>query len=95
MRTKTAWPTRVHTAPGPTGSAPAAIKVALVDISLSGAMISAPSPIAAVGDMLTLGIDIKAEDENVHLSLPASICHCNKAGLTDTFFVGQAFKNLK
>ena len=95
MRTKTAWPTRVHPAPGPNGSAPAAIEVALVDISLSGAMISAPSPLAAVGDMLTLGIDVKVEDETVHLLLPASICHCNKAGLTDTFFIGLAFKNLK
>ena len=94
MRTKTSWPTTVRTI-GKDGKAAAqALESSLVDISMQGAMINAPSALAAIGD--TIQITIAAVVENVATNLPltATICHNNKSRDGECYYVGMAFKNV-
>ena len=92
MRVKTSWPTTVLL-PGKDGvAAPQPLEVALIDISMSGAMIKAPTALAAIGEIVTLSISALLENAPVQLTLNGTVCHNNKAGGEEGFCVGLAFK---
>jgi c-di-GMP-binding flagellar brake protein YcgR len=94
MRTKTSWPTTVRTI-GKDGKASAqALEASLVDISMQGAMINAPSALAAIGDTIQITIAAVVEAVPTNLPLTATICHNNKSRDSDAYFVGMAFRNL-
>lgn len=87
MRTKTSWPTKVHEAHGDTS-------VTLIDISVSGAMIKAEKPLAAIGAPLRLTMDITVDNSPMQLTLQARVCHNNKGTYEEAYFIGMAFQNL-
>jgi c-di-GMP-binding flagellar brake protein YcgR len=89
MRIRTSWPTSVQL----TGDAKE-IDVTLIDMSASGAMIKAPSSLAALGDVIQINIAVIIDNAPSELSLQANICHNNKATQEEGFFIGLAFKNL-
>lgn len=94
MRTKTSWPTTVLLS-GKTHPADTAIlDVTLVDISVSGAMVKAPSALAAVGETITVFITVSFDGAPVELALASRVCHNNRAGTEAAFYVGMAFMNL-
>ena len=87
MRTKTSWPTCVQLDDGE-------VDVALIDISIAGAMIKAPSTLAAVGSELKLSIDAVADGLPIRLNLVALVCHSNRSKDEDAYFMGLAFKGV-
>ena len=89
MRVRTSWPTSVQL-PG----AAQELDVALIDMSTSGAMIKAPTGLAALGEVVKLHIAVVIDGAPAELSIQASICHNNKAAQEESFFIGLAFKNL-
>jgi c-di-GMP-binding flagellar brake protein YcgR len=94
MRTKTSWPTTAQ-AVGKDGAATGQpVQGTLVDISLQGAMISSPAPLAVVGDTIKINIAAVVEDVATNLTLSAAVCHNNKSKTGDNYFVGMAFKNV-
>ncbi|APW43142.1 PilZ domain-containing protein [Rhodoferax saidenbachensis] len=94
MRVKTSWPTTVLQ-PGKDGAAtPQALDVTLIDISMSGTMIKAPTALAAIGEVLTLSMDAIVDNMPVRLTLAGKVCHNNRAGGEDAFCIGLAFTNL-
>lgn len=94
MRTRTTWPTTVQVqekdGQPPTGP----LNATLVDVSMQGAMIKVDTPLANVGDLVTLGIAVTVDDAPVQLTLAASICHNNRVASELAFCIGVAFKNL-
>lgn len=93
MRTKVSWPTTAAVASA-AGSAEQAVDVTLVDISISGAMIKAPTPMAAIGASLNLVMNVEVDNAPYTLKLTAGICHNNRAKYEDAHFIGLAFKAL-
>lgn len=91
MRTKVSWPTTAAVA-GEAASEP--VVVSLIDISTSGAMIKAPTAIAAIGEELSLVMNVEVEGAPYALKLNAGICHNNRAKYEDAHFIGMAFKAL-
>ncbi len=94
MRTKTSWPTRLVSVDGAAQDLPDGLSVSLVDISTSGAMIKASSPVAAVGKLVQLEIAVNFEDTPLLLNLTGAVCHSNKASYEDAHFMGLSFKGL-
>jgi hypothetical protein len=94
MRTKTTWPTTVLVQGKDGQPASEPLDATLVDISMQGAMFKVDTPLASVGDLVTLGIAVSFDDAPVQLSLAASICHNNRVGSDLAFCIGVAFKNL-
>ena len=94
MRTKTSWPCSVVLPGNAVNAAPQELDVALIDLSMSGAMIKASSGLGSVGNLITVSVAVTFEGALVQLSLPASICHNNKAHSEDAYFVGLAFKGV-
>jgi c-di-GMP-binding flagellar brake protein YcgR len=94
MRTKTSWPTTVRTIDKDGTPATRALDATLVDISMQGAMVRAPSALAAIGDTIQINIAAMVEDVATNLPLMATICHNNKSRDGDFYFIGMAFKNL-
>ncbi len=89
MRIRTSWPTTVQL-----NGAAQEIDVTLIDMSASGAMIKAPSALAALGEVIQLHIAVIIDNTPAELSIQATICHNNKAAQDDGFFIGLAFKSL-
>lgn len=95
MRTKTSWPTTVLLSDKATPANPSSVlDVTLVDISMSGAMVKAPSALAAVGESITVCITVSFDGAPVELTLASRVCHNNKASTEAAFYVGMAFMNL-
>ena len=93
MRVRTSWPTTVLL-PAQNGTAAQEIDVRLVDMSASGAMIKAPSNLAAVGALIEVAMAVIVEDTPTELKMQASVCHNNRATQEEGFFIGLAFKGL-
>jgi len=88
LRTKTSWPTTTAVAGG------AAQAVTLVDISPFGAMVKTPAAMGALGETISLVMNVVVEDSPCELKLSAAICHNNRAKNEDAYFMGVAFKGL-
>lgn len=93
MRTKVSWPTTVEIPDKDNPSTPKMVEATLVDVSMQGAMIKAHSPLAAVGESVKLSMSVAIDDAQENLSLIGTICHNNKAGSEDHYFIGMSFKN--
>jgi c-di-GMP-binding flagellar brake protein YcgR len=94
MRTKTSWPTRIQL-PASAGVADGeTLDVKLLDLSLQGAMIEAPSPLGAIGDVIGLQMNAQVDDAPALLNASARICHNNKSSTSAVHFIGLAFKDL-
>jgi len=94
MRTRTSWPTTVQTSAKDGLASPEPIEATLVDISMHGAMIKAPTSLSTVGELVTLGMTVTFDDAPVMLKVTASICHNNRSAADSTYCVGLAFRNL-
>jgi len=94
MRTKTNWPTTIQPAAKTGQEAGGAQDATLVDISLQGAMVKTEAAVAAVGDIVTIGLSVAFDNAPLHLNLSASICHSNRSTNDGAFYSGMAFKNL-
>lgn len=94
MRTKTSWPTTVRIADKANAEQVQTLDVTLVDISMSGAMIKAPSALATIGTSIEVEIAVTFEDSPVDLKLTGAICHNNRTAGEDIYCIGLAFKNL-
>jgi hypothetical protein len=94
MRTKVSWPTVVQLPANPGETQPSGLEATLLDISMHGAMVKAESPLAAIGQLVTLRLDVRFEDTPTQLAVAASICHNNRAPDGSGYFIGVAFKNL-
>ena len=94
MRTKTSWPTQVKL-PASSGSAQGAIlDVTLMDLSLQGAMIEAPSPLGTIGDVIAIQMNVQVDEAPAILNVSARICHNNKSSSSQAHFIGLAFKDV-
>ena len=91
MRTKVSWPCSVLL---PGEPADHSLQVALVDLSDSGAMVTAASPLGALGGLLQFNIDANLGVSAIQLQLQAKICHNNRAANQDGYVVGMAFTGL-
>ena len=88
MRTKTRWP--ITTQVGEQRQ-----EGLLVDLSLQGAMVSTPDPVAAVGKVLSLTIQGLVEGELSPITLKATVCHSHRAQQDDEgHFTGMSFHSL-
>lgn len=87
MRTKTRWP--ISTQAGDHHQ-----EGLLVDLSMQGAMVSTPLPVAAVGKVLSLTIQGLVEGELSPVTLKATVCHSHRAQDGDAHFTGMAFHGL-
>jgi hypothetical protein len=100
MRTKQTWPTTVRLqTPGATTDAPDGpvvpeLEVALVDVSIAGAMVKAPSALGTIGDTVRVTVLVTMDGAPITLRVDGRICHNNKALIEDAFFIGLSFKNL-
>jgi hypothetical protein len=100
MRTKQTWPTTVRLpSAGATTSATelpgqAELEVTLVDVSIAGAMVKAPSSLGAIGDSVRVTVLVTMDSGPITLGVEGRICHNNKAAMEDAFFIGLSFKNL-
>lgn len=94
MRIKTSWPTQVHVASKDPAAKAQTLEVTLVDISMSGAMVKAPTALAAIGENLGLDISIIFDNSPVELRLTGKVCHNNRANGEDAYCIGLAFKDL-
>jgi c-di-GMP-binding flagellar brake protein YcgR len=94
MRIKTSWPCTIQLADQAAGANEGTIQVTLVDVSMQGAMITAPTGISTVGTEISLHMEVTFDGVATPLKLTASICHNNKSGPDGTYFIGLAFKNL-
>jgi c-di-GMP-binding flagellar brake protein YcgR len=94
MRTKTSWPTTAMVPATANTPASPPIDVALVDISLSGAMIQSPTALAAIGTTITLCMSVVFDKAPIELTLTAKVCHSNKGTSDAAFYIGMAFINL-
>jgi c-di-GMP-binding flagellar brake protein YcgR len=94
MRTKTSLPTTIQ-ATGKDGTVTGqSLKATLLDISMQGAMVNAPSALAVVGDVVKITIAALVENVVTNLSLTANLCHNNKSRTDESYFIGMVFKNL-
>lgn len=66
----------------------------LVDLSLQGAMVSTPEPVAAVGKVLSLTIQGLIEGELSPITVKATVCHSHRAQDGESHFTGMAFHSL-
>jgi c-di-GMP-binding flagellar brake protein YcgR len=94
MRVKVSLPTTVRFADKKNASQPQTLNVALVDLSIAGAMIKASSGIATIGEVVSVCITANFDHTPTQLVLECTICHNNKSPSEDYFFIGMAFKNL-
>ena len=100
MRTKQTWPTTVRlqtpgaTTDAPDGPAVPELEVALVDVSIAGAMVKAPSALGTIGDTVRVTVLVTMDGAPITLRVDGRICHNNKAPIEDAFFIGLSFKNL-
>lgn len=95
LRTQTSWPTQVGSAGADSGAEKYSQPVKLLDLSLQGAMVEAPSALSAIGDVIPFTMLAEVDGAPAALAIKARICHNNKSATTDAFFVGLAFKDLK
>ena len=95
LRTRTSWPTQVGSASSDAGSDKALQTVTLLDLSLQGAMVEAPSALGAIGDIIPFTMLAEVDNAPAALAVSARICHNNKAPAANGHFVGLAFKDLK
>jgi hypothetical protein len=95
MRTKTFWPCTVNL-PKLTSEVDQQnnMKVELVDLSTSGAMVKASSGLGSVGSTLVFNIAVTVDTTPVELSMNANICHNNKSVSDDVHYIGLAFSKL-
>ncbi len=94
MRTKTSWPTRVKL-PATAGNVEDTTwDVTLLDLSLQGAMIEAPSPLGAIGDVIGVQMNVQVDEAPAILKVSARICHNNKSTTATAHFIGLAFKDV-
>lgn len=94
MRTKTSWPTTAIVPATANNPEVPPIEVTLVDISLSGAMIKAPTALAAIGTTITLTMSVVFDNAPIELMLTAKVCHSNKGTSDSAFYIGMAFSNV-
>jgi len=94
MRTKTSWPTTAVIPATPSAPESAPFDVTLVDISLSGAMINAPSGLSAIGGTITICMEVVFENMPIELVISARVCHRNKGATDSSFYIGLAFVGL-
>lgn len=94
MRTKTSWPTRVKLPDLAASADDITLEVTLLDLSLQGAMIEAPSPLGAIGDVITVQMNVQVDETPATLELATRICHNNKSSNSPTHFIGLAFKDV-
>lgn len=91
LRTLTSWPCQLWTGE-PIGIAElAAVDGQLVDISMAGAMVKAPTALGPIGAPITLTISAEMDGEPLPITLAARICHNNPAENEDLFCIGMAF----
>lgn len=94
LRTKTSWPTQVGAAGTDFGPGQTLQAVTLLDLSLQGAMIEAPSALGAIGDVIPFAMWVDVDGSPATLSVRARICHNNKSVAVLGFLVGMAFTDL-
>ena len=96
MRTKQTWPTTVRLPRAGTTDLPeqAELEVTLVDVSIAGAMVKAPSSLGAIGDSVRVTVLVTMDSGPITLGVEGRICHNNKASIEDAYFIGLSFKNL-
>ena len=94
MRVKSSLPTTVRLANKQNPSQIQTQDVALVDISVAGAMIKASSSLAAIGEVITACITASFDNVPTRLILEGKVCHNNKSATDDSYYIGMAFRNL-
>ena len=94
MRTKTSWPTQVKLPASSESAQGAILDVTLMDLSLQGAMIEAPSPLGTIGDVIGIQMNVQVDEAPAILNVSARICHNNKSSSSQAHFIGLAFKDV-
>lgn len=85
MRVKMSWPTRIS----PKGQAQ--MTATLIDLSTAGAMLVTHQPAGAVGEEVTLHMQVDVEGTPIALVLQARICHTNRLAADNSVCTGVAF----
>ncbi len=94
LRTKTSWPTSVQLGDSAAATHAKNMEVALLDLSLQGAMVEASTALGAIGDVIDVQMRVKVEETPTILVVAARICHNNKASTGSSYFIGLAFKDV-
>lgn len=89
LRTKVAWPAAVRV-----GAQDAFQSVALVDLSLHGAMVRSPTSLGSVGDAITLQLDGNMDTAPIRVQIQAQLCHHSRPMGQEVFIAGMAFKEV-
>jgi c-di-GMP-binding flagellar brake protein YcgR len=92
MRIKTSLPASAT----PQGSQ-TSIAVTLLDLSVDGSLVRSPTPLGAVGDLVSLEFSMAAEGSESELAFLvalARICHSNKANNEEGYLSGLLFENI-
>jgi hypothetical protein len=87
LRTKTRWPITTQAAEQRQDGH-------LVDLSVQGAMVHTPLPVAAVGKVLALSIQGVVDGEPSPLALKATVCHSHASQDGSGHFTGMSFHGL-
>lgn len=85
MRVKMNWLTRIS----PQGQGPMA--ATLIDLSSAGAMLVTHTPAGAVGDEVTLQMQVDVDGTAIALVLQARVCHTNRLPADNNVCTGVAF----
>ena len=94
MRTKTSWPTRVQLGGNAAGADTQTVDVSLLDLSLQGAMLEAPTGLGAIGDVISVQMRVQVDSSPAILNISARICHNNKSATGSSYYIGLAFKDV-
>lgn len=89
VRTKTSLPAVVS----PLGK-DIQLNVVLADLSISGAMINAPSALGTQGDAIKLGFTTELDNKKIDLSLLANIRYANKCEVSGRYNIGVEFNDV-
>ena len=94
MRTKTSWPTRVQLGGNATVPVAQTVDASLLDLSLQGAMLEAPTGLGTIGDVIGVQMHVQVDGSPAILNLAARICHNNKSVSANSYYIGLAFKDV-
>jgi hypothetical protein len=95
MRTKASWPATLTPVAKPDAPATGPVQGALVDISMSGAMVKALGSPGIVGATVNMKLSVTIDQAPTEIYLSASICHNNRATYEEGhYFIGLSFRDL-
>lgn len=71
-----------------------AVPVTLVDLSIDGSLVRAPSALGYIGDLVSLDFSMGSDTDLAQLVTQARICHSSEDASDDALLIGLLFENI-